>query len=123
VGHQLGYAKENEANFAGFLSGRSSADAAFRYSVYFDMYGYARRYLYAEDSVLLKHTDSTLKEGVKQDFRELRKFILKHENPVEIVIDKLYSQYLRANEQPAGRVTYNEVIIYLIAYYKKYHEV
>ncbi len=123
VGHQLGYAKENEANFAGFLSARTSKDAAFRYSVYFDMYSYARRYLYAEDSLLLKQTDSTLREGVKQDFRELREFILKHENPVEVVIDKLYSQYLRANEQPAGRITYNQVIIYLIAYYKKYHQV
>jgi hypothetical protein len=123
VGHQLGFARENEANFVGFLSARSSSDAAFRYSVYFDMYGYARRYLYEEDSLLLKQTDSTLNEGVRQDFRELREFILRHENPFEVIIDRLYSQYLRANQQPAGRVTYNQVIIYLIAYYRKYHQV
>src|SRR5450432_3552446 len=30
IGHQLGYAKENEANFAGYLSGRSSDDPSFR---------------------------------------------------------------------------------------------
>ena len=36
MGHQLGYAKENEANFAGYLSAKSSADPAFTYSVYFD---------------------------------------------------------------------------------------
>jgi len=38
IGHQLGYAKENEANFAGYLSARSSRDPAFLYSVYFDLY-------------------------------------------------------------------------------------
>ena len=32
IGHQLGYAKEEEANFSGFLSTKSSGDPAFRYS-------------------------------------------------------------------------------------------
>ncbi|MET0299192.1 MAG: DUF3810 domain-containing protein, partial [Flavitalea sp.] len=53
IGHQLGYAKESEANFAGFLSAKSSNDPAFRYSVYFDMYLYSRRYVFNLDSNLL----------------------------------------------------------------------
>lgn len=120
IGHQLGYAKENEANFAGFLSARCSDDPAVRYSVYFDLYAYARIFLYAQDSLQLKALDSTLKPGVRKDFRDLREFLRKHENPVEKVIDKLYSQYLKANEQPSGKVTYSEVIIWLVAYYKKH---
>ena len=40
IGHQLGYAKESEANFAGYLSSKSSDSKAFRYSVYFDLYLY-----------------------------------------------------------------------------------
>ena len=44
IGHQLGYAKENEANFAGFLAARYSDNPAFRYSMYFDMYAYTRSY-------------------------------------------------------------------------------
>ena len=32
IGHQLGYAKEKEANFCGFLATKSSPDPAFRYS-------------------------------------------------------------------------------------------
>ena len=120
IGHQLGYAKENEANFAGFLSGRSSNDPTVRYSVYFDVYAYARLYLYVQDSMELRRLDSTLNPGVRRDFRELREFLRKHENPVERVIDKLYSQYLKANEQPLGRITYSEVIVWLVAYHKKY---
>ncbi|MER3465088.1 MAG: DUF3810 domain-containing protein, partial [Chitinophagaceae bacterium] len=37
MGHQLGYAKENEANFISYLSCKSSTDVDFKYSVYFDL--------------------------------------------------------------------------------------
>jgi hypothetical protein len=122
MGHQLGYAKENEAHFAGFLAARASDNPGFRYSVYFDMYSYSRFYLYSMDSVLAKKLDAELRPGVKQDFRELREFILKHRNPVEKVIDKLYGQFLKANQQPSGKLTYSEVIDFLVAYQKKFRK-
>ena len=120
IGHQLGYAKENEANFAGYLAARSSPDPAFRYSVYFDLYAYSWFYLYRLDSVLAKQFNHQLPAGVKKDQATLRKFLIRHRNPVEAVIDKLYGEYLRANEQPAGRMAYNEVIAWLVAYYRKF---
>jgi hypothetical protein len=43
IAHQLGYAKENEANFVGFLAARNSPDPTFRYSVYLDLFLYAER--------------------------------------------------------------------------------
>ena len=122
IGHQLGYAKENEANFAGYLSAKSSLDPAFRYSVYFDLYTYSRYYLYGMDSVVAKQLDAQLKPGIKADYAELREFIWKYRNPIEVIIDKLYGQYLKANNQPAGKLTYNEVVAWLVAYYKKYGE-
>lgn len=120
IGHQLGYAKENEANFAGYLAAKSSPDAAFRYSVYFDLYSYSWYYLYRQDSMLARQFTATLPLGVKKDHAELREFLRRHRNPVEAVIDKLYGQYLKANRQPSGRLSYNEVIAWLIAYYRKY---
>ena len=120
IGHQLGYAKENEANFAGYLSAKNSTDPNFLYSVYFELYSYGRPYLYYQDSLSLKKLDSCLQPGIKRDFRELKEFYLSHANPAEKVIDKLYSQYLKANEQPSGRVTYSEVIIWMVAYYRMY---
>jgi hypothetical protein len=120
IGHQLGYAKENEANFAGYLSAKSSQNPAFRYSVYFDLYSYARFYLYKQDSVAAKQLDAQLHPGIKADYKELREFVKKHRNPVEVVIDKLYGQYLKANQQPSGKLSYNEVVAWLVAYYKKY---
>lgn len=123
IGHQLGYAKESEANFAGYLSASSSDNPAFRYSAYFDLYLYGRRYVYLLDSTKGKQLDSLLNPAVKKDIRELREFVNRHANPVEKLIDLLYGQYLKANEQPSGRVSYSEVIIWVIAYYKKYGKV
>jgi hypothetical protein len=122
IGHQLGYAKESEANFAGYLSGRSSDNPIFQYSVYFDMYAYARGYLYRTDSTLLKEIDNKLPIRVQNDFQTLREFYARHNNPVEVVIDKLYSQFLKANQQPSGKISYNEVILLLVGYYKKHGE-
>jgi hypothetical protein len=119
IGHQLGYAKENEANFAGFLSARSSADPSFRYSVYFELYLYAARELYERDSSQLKPLKEQLHPSIRKDFRELQAFMIKYRNPLEPVIGRLYGRYLKANRQPQGMHTYNEVVAWLIAYYKK----
>lgn len=122
MGHQLGYAKENEANFAGYLSAKSSDNAAFRYSVYFELYNYGIRELYGRDSIAAIALNKQKPEQVKKDIIELRAFYTRYENPVEPYIRKLYGQYLKANEQPSGMQSYNEVMAFLIAYYKKYGE-
>ena len=119
IGHQLGYAKESEANFAGYLSATSSHDSAFLYSVYFEMFAYSARYLYYSDSVALKDITAHLSPGVKDDIKELREFYQRYRNPLETAIDRLYSQYLKANQQPSGKMSYSEVVAMLIAYYKK----
>jgi hypothetical protein len=119
MAHQLGYAKENEANFAGFLAARSSPDPAFQYSVYIDLYLFANRELYVRDSAMAKAYRDELAPGVREDFRELQRFNRKYANPLEPLIWKVYGRYLRANRQPHGVVTYSEVISWLIAYAKK----
>ena len=123
IGHQLGYAKESEANFAGYLSASASTDTSFLYSVYFDMYLYAARYLYYSDSSSLKEIKKTLAPGVAGDRDELVHFLERYTTPVEAIIDRLYSKYLMANEQPSGKMSYNEVISMLIAYQKKYGKI
>ena len=74
IGHQLGYAKENEANFAGYLSAKSSTDAAFTYSVYFDLYSYGIRELYGRDSLQAIALSRQKPLQVKEDIIALRQF-------------------------------------------------
>lgn len=120
IAHQLGYAKESEANFAGFLACREHPSVVYTYSVYFDMYHYAIRELYYEDSVRAAIYDSTLHAQVIKDIKDYRAFYKKYRNPIEPIISWGYGYFLKANNQPKGRDSYNEVVSWMIAYYKKY---
>ena len=82
IAHQIGYAKENEANFVGFLACLHSGSAAMRYSMYFDMYNYAVGEIYRRDSVRARQLGTTLHPRVKADVGVLRDFLKKHRNPV-----------------------------------------
>lgn len=120
IGHQLGYAKENEANFVGYLACKSYPNNTYRYSVYLDMYLYVISELDRRDSVLAEVYNEKLHPQVKKDIEEYRSFFRKYRNPIEPVISWIYDGYLQANDQPEGKRTYNMVVVYLMAYYKKY---
>jgi len=120
IGHQVGYGKENEANFAGFLACRLHPSAVFRYSVYFDMYNYTINSLFRNDSARAKEYLQALHPQVKKDYDEIRRFFSKYENPIQPFITWIYGKYLKANNQPAGKRTYSEVIAFLIAYQRKF---
>jgi hypothetical protein len=120
MAHQIGYAKENEANFVAFLACHSFPSPGFKYSMYFDMYNYAVGEIRRRDTALAAHFQSQLHPQVISDIREFRDFYRKYKNPIEPIIMWGYGHYLKANNQPAGKQTYNEVVAWLIAYYKKY---
>jgi hypothetical protein len=120
IAHQIGYAKEEEANFAGYLAATSSSDTLFHYSAYLDLFIYANRQLFFVDSVSAKGFTSQLLPEVKADIKEWREFSLRYKNPLEPLIRWAYGNYLRANQQPKGMTSYDEVIADLIAFYKKY---
>lgn len=120
MAHQLGYGKENEANFVGFLACRSYPSNVFRYSLYFDMYNYAVGEVYRRDTVLAKNFQEKLHPQVLKDIKEFRDFYRKYKNPIEPIIMWGYGNFLKANNQPAGKRSYNEVVAWLIAYYKKF---
>lgn len=120
VAHQVGYAKENEANFVAYLACKAYPNNTYRYSMYFDMYLYVITELDRRDSALAKSYNDKLHPQAKKDIDEYRRFLRKYRNHVEPVISWIYDGYLQANDQPEGKRTYNMVVAYLVAYYKKY---
>jgi len=120
VAHQLGYAKEMEANFVAYLAAAASEDPLFNYSVYLELFTYANRNLFATDSVSARIIRNELSVRVKQDLKEWRLFNNKHRSFVEPIVQWGYGIFLRNNEQPQGVLSYDEVTGFLIAYYKKY---
>jgi hypothetical protein len=80
------------------------------------------RELYFRDSVAAKAVAKQAPPQVKKDFATLRAFNERYRNPLEPYIRSLYSEYLRANQQPHGISSYSEVMAFLVAYYNKYGE-
>ncbi|RZL02652.1 MAG: DUF3810 family protein, partial [Pedobacter sp.] len=119
IAHQVGYAKENEANFVAYITGRRSTQPPVQYATYFEAYLYAIRDLGRRDSVAAKLLHTTLHPQVQKDLLELMDYLKKSDNVVEPYISKFYDQFLKLNKQPKGTRTYNEVVAWLIAYMKK----
>lgn len=120
MAHQLGYAKENEANFVGYLAAINLQDTLFHYSAYFDLFLYTNREVYYFDSALSKKSIELLNPDTKKDIKELRQFNLDHQNFLAPLITWMYGKYLKFNQQPQGMRSYNAVVAMLIAYYKKH---
>ncbi len=118
IGHQVGFAREDEANFAGFLAAESSNNLWLKYSTFLDMFLYANRNLYDLDSVHAKLFSKQLNGDVLNDLAAYKKFRLEHESMIEPVFRYVYGKYLEQNQQPQGMLTYSDVIAGLIVYYK-----
>lgn len=120
IAHQLGYGSESEANFVGYLAAKNSQQVLFQYSVYSNLFSYANGELFMRDSAAARANFRLLDTLVKQDYRAYRKFMQQYKSPLEPVFAMFYGQYLKANNQPKGIETYNEVIAWLIDFEKKY---
>ena len=123
IAHQLGYAKEMEANFVGYLAAKASKKPLFGYSAYLDMFLYANRNLYTTDSTASKVFRLSLSKPVQEDLKEWRKFNQTHRGFFEPMITWVYGKFLESNEQPQGILSYDAVTGFLIAYYRKFGEI
>ncbi len=118
--HQLGYAKEMEANFVGYLAASASKDTLLHYSVYADLFSYANRTLYFADSAAALQYRKMLLPEVIADFKARKKFNDDHQSFAEPIFKMLYGIFLQGNKQPMGMLSYDEVTGFIIAYYKKF---
>ncbi len=120
MAHQIGYASESEASFVGYLVTRYNNVPVFNYSAYFDLFTYANSELYHRDSVAAKQNVKLLDTFVKKDYAAYKKYLTSYRNPIAPLLTKLYGSYLKAHNQPQGIESYDEVVAWIVAYYKKY---
>lgn len=120
MGHQLGYAKEDEASFVGHLAAKASGSKALRYSAYLNMYLSAYRELWYTDSLkAYKHWDG-LRPEVQKDIRGYKAYLDKYDSTIGTWVNEFYAQYLRLNEQPEGMRSYSLVVVWLLAWYQTF---
>ncbi|GAB3932913.1 DUF3810 domain-containing protein [Mucilaginibacter myungsuensis] len=119
MAHQTGWAREDEANFAGYVAGIRSPDRLLKYSSYFAGVEEFMRYLRRRDTVAYKDLRSRISPLVVGDFKADSAYWTKYQGPAEAVSSLFFDKFLKANNQPHGLRTYNRMIRLTMAYYRK----
>ena len=118
IAHQLGYAKEMEANFVGFLACMQSDNHLFRYSAYKAMLSYSMGDLGPADFRFYIKIYKSLSPAVRADIRLSRRIRSRQSQLLQPFVMGIYEKYLWSNEQPSGLLSYNEVTSLMIGYFK-----
>ncbi len=118
--HQLGFAKENEANFIAVMATQDNKDLYFKYSGSIFALRYCINDLYRRDKVLGEQLTEKMHSGIFKSYKASSDFWDKMDNPLEPVFDLFYGNYLKANNQPAGLKSYSYMVALLVNYDKKY---
>ncbi|MGG5506830.1 MULTISPECIES: DUF3810 domain-containing protein [unclassified Myroides] len=120
IAHQLGYAKESEANFIGFLAAKQQEDLHYQYSANIFALRYCLKALEGEESEL--NFKAILKEihpGVQVNLMENTVFWQSYKSITDSIFKFIYSNFLKLNNQKEGIRSYNMFIDLLIHYNKK----
>jgi len=118
--HQLGFAKENEANFIAVLATLNNEDPYFQYSGSIFALRYCLNDLYRRDKELGKTLRDKIRPGVLANYALSRAFWDDMQNPLEPFFKYFYTGYLKANNQPEGLKTYSYMVALLVNYNKDF---
>lgn len=120
IGHQLGFAKENESNFLACLTTMNHPDPYFRYSGYTFALSYCLSELFRRDPDGAQKAMEGINYGIQLNYLKIQEFWEAHHNPMEPVFMSIYNSFLIANNQPEGMRSYSYVVALLVNYHKAF---
>jgi len=118
VAHQLGYAKENEANFIGSMAAMKHPDIYFKYSGHAFALRHCLGELYKREPKYYSKIREAIHTGIFKNYREVQEFWSDYENPTEPLFKSTYNNFLKANNQSGGMESYSYVVALLVNYYQ-----
>lgn len=119
IGHQLGYSKENEANFIASVITIEDENQFLRYSGLTFALKYSLNDMYKKDPLLSEALIAQLNPGVLENYKEVQEFWQTYSGPVELLMETVYGNYLKVNNQPQGIESYSYVVALLVNYYQQ----
>lgn len=119
MAHQRGFAKEDEANFIAYKASINNPDDRFKYSGYYLAMGSLMNDLYKKDREAYFSLYSSISDAVKRDMDYSRNYWKSKEGPVEETLTTMNDNYLKANNQKHGVISYSKVVELLLSEYKE----
>jgi len=116
IAHQMGYAREDEASFVGFLAATRHPDPDYRYSGYLAATRYVLAALGEVSPDDRRALADRLRAEVRRDLAAQRTFWDRYDSPVTDVGERVNDLYLKAQGQAAGTRSYGEMVDLLVAH-------
>ncbi|NAS11382.1 DUF3810 domain-containing protein [Poritiphilus flavus] len=118
IGHQIGYAAENETNFIGYLVTLNNDDVYFQYTALTYALGYCLSDIRRKDKKQFEELYGKVNKGIQLEFQAMNEFWKAFENPLEPVFKSIFNTYLKANNQEDGLKSYSRVVTLLVTYHQ-----
>ncbi len=115
--HQLGFAREQEANFVGYLIGVNSGNTDLKYSTEYFTLKSLLRFISDKDPKFVKSVLDNYSPAMKRDRAYEKKFIFTHQGWLDDFFGYTNNLFLKTNQQE-GAVTYSYFIDLLLNYEK-----
>ena len=120
VGHQVGYSKENETNFIGYLVTVKNDDPYFQYSASAYALSHCLSAIRRTDKEKFDELYAKVNVGVQENYRELYEHNLEYVNPFEPIFKSVFNTFLKANQQKDGIKSYSKIVQLMVGYHEKY---
>ncbi len=119
MGHQLGYAKENEANFIACYVTMNSQNLKLKYAGFSYALRFCLNEIYRRSPEEFERLKLDLNPGILKNFAEIQDFWSSYNNPLEPLFKSFYNNFLKVNNQPEGLKSYSYVVALLVNYYSQ----
>lgn len=114
--HALGIAREDEANFAGYLACMASDDKSMQYSGVMHALIHASNALYKAEPDAYRALYARYCDGILRDLEHYSAYWQAYEGPVQEAADRANDKYLKFNNQTSGIQSYGEMVNLLLAW-------
>ena len=128
LAHQMGYASEAEANFIAFVVATKTSDPIFKYSMLLQMFTYsqsehlsliAKTGNFEKWKTIVNRNKAMLDPKVIGDRKKIKDFFIQRQHLLLPASTSLYDQFLQWNKQAKGIKSYDEVLLWVLAYNKQ----
>ena len=121
ISHQLGVAREDEANLVGYLTAVNSGDVNFRYSANYNMLRYLLLEVRIKSPADYEALYKRITPGVLANFKAESDFWRKYNSQMSGYMNVAFDKFLKLNNQKSGIKSYQNIVIWLWNYHKPKH--
>ncbi|MBU3177436.1 DUF3810 domain-containing protein [Clostridium estertheticum] len=119
MAHQIGFAKEDEANFIAYIACINNPDINFKYSGTLAALTYSLGSLRQYDPQKYKELISVCSKGVLNDMLYNENFWKNYSGCIEKISEGINDTYLKSASQRSGLKSYSAMVDLLLANYRK----